>query len=814
MFKQRPLASAFIALMFALACPAGHAAPAHPSLPAPGALDGLGVNIHTTDPKPGELEMLAATGVKWVRMDMFWDTIEKKKGQYNFSSYDRLVAALARAKLRALFVLDYGNPLYADPGDKNPFTSQAGAPEFRAAYAQWAVAAVTRYAGKGFLWEIWNEPNFASFWKPKPSPADYAALVLATGKALRDAGLCKDNHSGEALVGPACSTIDLPFLETCFKSGALDYWCAVTLHPYRLSTPETVVDDYRAVRALIQTYAPGSNIPIISGEWGYSTAPATSHIDEPRQAALLARELLTNITHDVVLSIWYDWRDDGGDPQDAEHHFGLVRLPYDSKASPPFQPKPAYQALKTLTQQLAGFTFNKQVWLPAANPSTDVVIDLFSRGQDTRIVAWLPSGGQSQCTLPVANCILQAVSCQGAPLPDQRITSPSSTVPLAEAPAYFAPKNPDALLMAAAAWEKAPLDILCDAPHPAGAQLAFRNPLAQPVMIKGMTAPLQPGASVQIQSAPLAPARIPLDRNNDTDGQFRPRRAYLNLLSPHCLLMQEFTSVVRNFVNVTLLSPGPNFELVRIDNPSGAPWQGRALLLAADGSSLEDLPYALSVPAGSTFEDIRLPVDHLPKAAGPEIQVTAEGGTLTFPLPVPLPWGADLQVRPHGDPKVASTQSISQATPPDGPPPSQTPSYEVKYQFDRGDKYLTVVTAKDPPQIDGKPAAMGLWLDGDGQDCHFRGRFRDSSGQVFQLPGAQLVWKGWQFLRMPITGQLEHWNGANDGRIHYPIVWDSMVIDGINAAVQGDLYFSAPILAYPRAGGSASLPTALDALAA
>ncbi|NNM87482.1 MAG: hypothetical protein HKL95_03075, partial [Phycisphaerae bacterium] len=34
--------------------------------------DGLGVNIHWTNPRPGEMRMLAATGVRWIRMDFAW----------------------------------------------------------------------------------------------------------------------------------------------------------------------------------------------------------------------------------------------------------------------------------------------------------------------------------------------------------------------------------------------------------------------------------------------------------------------------------------------------------------------------------------------------------------------------------------------------------------------------------------------------------------------------------------------------------------------------------------------------------------------
>ena len=39
--------------------------------------DSIGVNIHFLSPKPKEMEMLAASGARWVRMDFVWDEIEK-----------------------------------------------------------------------------------------------------------------------------------------------------------------------------------------------------------------------------------------------------------------------------------------------------------------------------------------------------------------------------------------------------------------------------------------------------------------------------------------------------------------------------------------------------------------------------------------------------------------------------------------------------------------------------------------------------------------------------------------------------------------
>src|SRR5262245_59823485 len=109
----------------------------HPSLPAIGSLEGLGVNIHFTEPQPGELEMIEAAGFKWIRTDLTWERTEREPGKYDFSAYDSLVAALEKHHLRALFILDYGNPLYAESGDQHPFTSRAGTSDFRDAYAKW-----------------------------------------------------------------------------------------------------------------------------------------------------------------------------------------------------------------------------------------------------------------------------------------------------------------------------------------------------------------------------------------------------------------------------------------------------------------------------------------------------------------------------------------------------------------------------------------------------------------------------------------------------------------------------------------------------
>src|SRR5438270_11294355 len=46
--------------------------------------DGLGVNIHFTDPKPAEMKILADAGFRWVRMDFGWGATEREEGPYDF----------------------------------------------------------------------------------------------------------------------------------------------------------------------------------------------------------------------------------------------------------------------------------------------------------------------------------------------------------------------------------------------------------------------------------------------------------------------------------------------------------------------------------------------------------------------------------------------------------------------------------------------------------------------------------------------------------------------------------------------------------
>lgn len=318
---------------------------------------GVGVNIHFVKGHERDLDMIAAAGFKFVRMDFTWAGIERRKGEYDWSGYDELTANLEKRGLRALYILDYSNSLYEEEvTSKNPITGQQHKtiaspqrPESVAAFAQWARMAAKRFRGRNIIWEIWNEPNI-HFWQPEPDVQQYTTLALATIKAIRAA------DPEATIVAPATSEFPWAFLEDFLKSGVLEHLDAVSVHPYRNYTrsPETVAPDYAKLQVLMDRYAPApkqGKIPILSGEWGYATH--TKGLSLETQAQFAVRQQLVNLLHNVPLSIWYDLKNDGNDPNEREHNFGTVM--------PDLTPKPAYTAIQTLTRELAGYRIVRRV---------------------------------------------------------------------------------------------------------------------------------------------------------------------------------------------------------------------------------------------------------------------------------------------------------------------------------------------------------------------------------------------------------------------------------------------------------------------
>jgi len=364
------------ALLWVLPLLRGEAQIPEPILPA-----GVGVNIHFVTGHEQDLNLIAGAGFKFVRMDFQWSGIETRKDQYDWSGYEELLSNLEKRGLRAIFILDYSHHLYEETvtspnplsGEAHQTTASPQHPASIAAFARWAAVAAKHFQGRHVLWEIWNEPN-GNFWSPKPAAQQYTTLALATAKAIRAA------EPRATVIGPASSGFPWEFLETFLKSGVLEYLDAVSVHPYRNphSPPETVAADYQKLRTLIERYAPPAkkdHLPILSGEWGYSTFKRGVSLET--QAAFAARQQLSNLLNGVPLSIWYDWKNDGADPSENEHNFGTVL--------PELKPKPAYRAIETLTRELSGYRIARRIFLPS---DKDYLLLCTNQAGVQKLAAW------------------------------------------------------------------------------------------------------------------------------------------------------------------------------------------------------------------------------------------------------------------------------------------------------------------------------------------------------------------------------------------------------------------------------------------
>lgn len=391
-----------ILLLLWLLMPCAATAAQLPPLTLP---EGVGINIHFTRGHERDLDMIADAGIKVVRMDFKWAATERFKGVYDWSAYDDLTTNLLKRGLRPYYILDYSNPIYEGTTPKLKFNvwpynelMSPQHPDSVAAFARWAAAAAAHFRKQAPIWEIWNEPNI-HFWRPAPNVVQYTQLAEATCVAIRKA------VPNATIIGPASSGFPWDFLKDFLAAGVLQCLDAVSVHPYRSKyvAPESVVSDYTRLRQMIDRYTPAQHksVPIISGEWGYSTVISGTLPQD--QADYLVRMQLINLHSGVPVSIMYDWINDGSNAYNNEFNFGIVDTD--------FQPKPAYQALRVMTHTLAGYHIARR--LQTVSP-WDYAL-LLANGAGQRIIAAWTANTPHEITLNIlaANCTTLPIAIDG-----------------------------------------------------------------------------------------------------------------------------------------------------------------------------------------------------------------------------------------------------------------------------------------------------------------------------------------------------------------------------------------------------------------
>jgi hypothetical protein len=116
------------------------------------------------------VDTVQALGATVVRVTLDWSQIEPRKGRFDWSVPDALLAALHAHRIAPLVTL-YGSPRWANGG-----RAENWAPKRGATFAAFARAAARRYRYV-HLWTIWNEPNQVRSLRPT-SPRIYTQRLL------------------------------------------------------------------------------------------------------------------------------------------------------------------------------------------------------------------------------------------------------------------------------------------------------------------------------------------------------------------------------------------------------------------------------------------------------------------------------------------------------------------------------------------------------------------------------------------------------------------------------------------------------------
>ena len=246
--------------------------------------------------------------------------------------------------------------LYTPPWARARGTAPNYPPRDLAAYGRFVRSAVRRYAKKGVhTYEIWNEPNSATFWGPSPDPGRYTRMLkLAYREITRtdsratvvSAGLAPYGKYGER---DARHINPLNFLEDMYAHGAGNSLDAVGWHPYNYpfglgfdesSAWSQMSETSPSARSIMAAHGDASKQLWLT-EFGFPTGSTSRDVSEATQA-----QLVTDAYTALATQPWsgpaflYSFQDSGTNTLDVEHNFGVVRHDFSPKLS-----YYAYQAL-------------------------------------------------------------------------------------------------------------------------------------------------------------------------------------------------------------------------------------------------------------------------------------------------------------------------------------------------------------------------------------------------------------------------------------------------------------------------------------
>jgi hypothetical protein len=325
-------------------------------------------------------------GAEWYRIIVSWNQIEPSRYAYNWSAYDNLISGLRQRGLHPLVEIR-GIPDWALASGQPPcgLMNSTGLQ----AYSEFMAEIVERSDGDGTgdmpgsylvrYWEIGNEVDkkASEGWSHYglcygENPDEYAQLLARSWDAAHGAdpeaqvvfgGMAYENCCNfnsdplDQVSGPDFFDSVLNYIKDNPRSGGKKYFDVMNIHAYLWFVdwagynPPDVRTKYQIVRDKLANCACGVEyIPLISTESGRrSDGPNIFGLPPSleRQSRYVPVLYVRSMAADLKAVFWYAMMDYGG------LGYGLLTAAN--------EPKKAYWAYKTLTEEMADFTYQREL---------------------------------------------------------------------------------------------------------------------------------------------------------------------------------------------------------------------------------------------------------------------------------------------------------------------------------------------------------------------------------------------------------------------------------------------------------------------
>lgn len=314
-----------------------------PAGPTPGRPEGFLFGMNTKASlrmeRTIELEAMAACGVKIIRQGFFLTSIQPQRGVWNFNGTDRLVADAGKFNMEVQVLPVYlPQWLQPHPGRMYSFTYPNDLNEWMNFYRKFA----ERYRGRIRFYETCNEPDLV---KEERLPLDrYIEMQNAAYKALTE------TDPQARLLAGGFAGVGLPWGRKNFHETVLGR----TKGKFHIHATHEhgSFQKYAHAADLLAEYRKKNgveNVPWYPNE----TGAVSMYGGERFQAECVFKKILFSFARGAIAYNWYSSRDDGCDPFNSEHHYGLMTWDY--------HPKPSYSVYNMLAGSYRNVKFERQL---------------------------------------------------------------------------------------------------------------------------------------------------------------------------------------------------------------------------------------------------------------------------------------------------------------------------------------------------------------------------------------------------------------------------------------------------------------------